>query len=342
VLTLGEVAARLDLQLVGDPATPIAGLASLASATAQDLTFITSRKRLGELRSTAAAAVIVQPEWQRDCPVACLLAADPYLAYARASRLFDRRVAPDYRVHPTAIIAPDVQLGAPVAIGPGVVIETGVAIADDVVVDAGVFIGANSRIGARTHLYPNVVLYHGVRIGDDCRIHAGAVIGADGFGYAPGPDGWEKIAQLGGVQLGHRVEVGACSTIDRGALDDTVIDDGVIIDNQVQIAHNCRVGKNTAIAGCVGIAGSTTIGENCTLAGAVGVSGHLDICDNVHLTGQARVTRSIHAPGTYSSGTKLAPTRVWALNAVRFTRLDTLERRLAAMENAVSATTDKE
>ncbi|TCO75915.1 UDP-3-O-(3-hydroxymyristoyl)glucosamine N-acyltransferase [Chromatocurvus halotolerans] len=342
MLTLGEVAARLDLELVGDPAAPIAGLASLASATDQDLTFITSRQRLAALGSTAAAAVILKPEWRRDCPVACLLTADPYLAYARASRLFDRQLTPDYRVHPTAIIAAGVHLGASVAIGPGVVIESGVVIADEVVIDAGVFIGANTRIGTRTHLYPNVVLYHGVRIGDDCRIHAGAVIGADGFGYAPGPGGWEKIAQLGGVQLGHRVEVGACSTIDRGALDDTVIDDGVIIDNQVQIAHNCRVGKNTAIAGCVGIAGSTTIGENCTLAGAVGVSGHLDICDNVHLTGQARVTRSIHAPGTYSSGTTLAPTREWARNAVRFTQLDTLERRLAALENAVSATTDKE
>lgn len=342
MLTLGEVAARLDLELVGDPAAPIAGLASLASATDQDLTFITSRKRLGALGSTAAAAVILKPEWQRDCPVACLLAADPYLAYARASRLFDRQVTPDYRVHPSAIIATGVHLGASVVIGPGVVIEDGVVIADEVVIDAGVFIGANSRIGARTHLYPHVVLYHGVSIGDDCRIHAGTVIGADGFGYAPGPDGWERIAQLGGVQLGHRVEVGACSTIDRGALDDTVIDDGVIIDNQVQIAHNCRVGKNTAIAGCVGIAGSTTIGENCTLAGAVGVSGHLDICDNVHLTGQARVTRSIDSPGTYSSGTTLAPTREWARNAVRFTQLDTLERRLAALENAVSATTDKE
>ncbi|MEQ8516644.1 MAG: UDP-3-O-(3-hydroxymyristoyl)glucosamine N-acyltransferase, partial [Chromatocurvus sp.] len=306
MLTLGEVAARLGFELIGDAATPVTGLAPLASATARDLAFITSRQRLPELRATSAAAVILKPEWQSACPVACLVAADPYLGYARASQLFDDRVAPAGALHATAVIAADVILGERVSIGPGVVIEAGVSIGDDAVVQAGVFIGANTHVGARTRLYPNVVLYHGVRVGDDCHIHAGSVIGADGFGYARGPEGWEKIAQLGGVRLGDRVEVGACSTIDRGALDDTVIDDGVIIDNQVQIAHNCRVGKNTAIAGCVGIAGSTTIGENCTLAGAVGVSGHLDICDNVHLTGQARVTRDILTPGTYSSGTTLA------------------------------------
>lgn len=342
MLTLGEVAARLGLELVGDPDTSVEGLASLASASSQDLTFITSRKRLPALKSTSAVAVILKPEWRLDCPVACLIAEDPYLAYARASRLFDRRATPERRVHPTAHIATGVMLGKSVSIGPGVVIEAGVCIADEVVVEAGVFIGEGTRIGARSHLYPHVVMYHGVRVGEDCRIHAGAVIGADGFGYALGPDGWEKIAQLGGVWLGDRVEVGACSTIDRGALDDTVIGDGVIIDNQVQIAHNCRVGKNTAIAGCVGIAGSTTIGENCTLAGAVGVSGHLEICDNVHLTGQARVTRSITVPGSYSSGTTLAPTREWARNALRFAQLDTLEGRLSTLEKIVSATTDKE
>lgn len=342
MLTLGEVASRLDLELVGDSATPIAGLASLASATARDLSFITSRRWLPALRVTTAAAVILRPEWEAECPVGSLLASDPYLAYARASRLFDRQKPPKPGVHPAAQVAADAHIGSGVSIGPGVVIASGAVIGDGAVIDAGVYIGANTSIGAGTRLYPNVVVYHGVQMGDHCRIHAGSVIGADGFGYAAGPDGWEKIMQLGGVRLGHRVEVGACSTIDRGALDDTVIDDGVIIDNQVQIAHNCRVGRNTAIAGCVGIAGSTTIGENCTLAGAVGVSGHLDICDNVHLGGQARVTRSISVPGTYASGTLLAPSREWARNAVRFTQLDALEKRLAALENAVSATTDKE
>lgn len=342
MLTLGEVAAGLGLELAGNPATPVAGLAPLTSATSRDLAFMTSRQRLPELKATSAAAVILKPEWQAHCPVACLLAADPYLGYARASQMFEIRALPASGVHATAELSADAILGERVSIGPRVVIEGGVVIGDDSVIRAGVFIGANSRIGARTHLHANVVLYHGVRIGEDCHIHAGAVIGADGFGYARGPGGWEKIAQLGGVWLGDRVEVGACSTIDRGSLEDTVIDDGVIIDNQVQIAHNCRVGKNTAIAGCVGIAGSTTIGENCTLAGAVGVSGHLEICDNVHLTGQARVTRDILTPGSYSSGTTLAPTREWARNAVRFAGLDAIERRLAVLEKTVSATTDKE
>ncbi|MFN2287806.1 MAG: UDP-3-O-(3-hydroxymyristoyl)glucosamine N-acyltransferase [Chromatocurvus sp.] len=342
MLTLGEVAARLGYKLVGDPSASIDALAPLASATHRDLAFVSARKRLPELATTCAAAVILKPEWQPYSPTACLLTSDPYLGYARASRLFDSAPPPHNTIHDTAEIAADVVLGDRVSVGPGVVIEAGVSIGDDAVVQAGVVIGANSRIGMRTRLYPNVVVYHGVEIGDDCRIHAGSVIGADGFGYAPGPDGWEKIAQLGGVIIGNRVEVGACTSIDRGALDNTVIGDGVIIDNQVQIAHNCRVGKNTAIAGCVGIAGSTTIGEHCTLAGAVGVSGHLDICDNVHLAGQARVTRSILKAGTYSSGTLLAPTREWARNALRFAELDSLESRLATLEKAVSASTDKE
>lgn len=342
MLTLGEVAARLGYELIGDPATYIVALAPLASATNHDLTFVTASKRLPELAATSAAAVILKPEWQSHCPTACLLSSDPYRGYARASHLFDRAPPPLDAIHDSAEIAADVVLGDRVSVGPGAVIEAGVSIGDDAVVQAGVVIGANSCIGMRTRLYPNVVVYHDVKIGDDCRIHAGSVIGADGFGYASGPDGWEKIAQLGGVTIGNRVEVGACSTIDRGALDDTVIGDGVIIDNQVQIAHNCRVGKNTAIAGCVGIAGSTTIGERCTLAGAVGVTGHLEIGDNVHLTGQARVTRSILKPGTYSSGTTLAPTREWARNALRFAQLDALESRLASLEKTVSATTDKE
>ena len=342
MLTLGEVAAHLGCELVGDPATSIAALAPLASATYRDLAFVSARKRLPELAATSAAAVILKPEWQSRCPTACLLTSDPYLDYARVSHLFDSAPPPRVAIHDTAEIADDVLLGDRVSVGPGAVIEAGVSIGDDAIIQAGVVIGANSHIGARSRLYPNVVVYHAVEIGDDCRIHAGSVIGADGFGYAPGADDWEKIAQLGGVTIGNRVEVGACSTIDRGALDDTVIGDGVIIDNQVQIAHNCRVGKNTAIAGCVGIAGSTTVGEHCTLAGAVGVSGHVEICDNVHLAGQARVTRSILKAGAYSSGTTLAPTREWARNALRFAELDSLESRLATLEKTVSADTDKE
>jgi UDP-3-O-[3-hydroxymyristoyl] glucosamine N-acyltransferase len=167
-------------------------------------------------------------------------------------------------------------------------------------------------------------------------VHAGTVVGADGFGFARRRDGWERISQLGGVRIGDRVDIGAGVTIDRGALDDTVIGDDVIIDDQVHIAHNCRIGDRTALAGCVGIAGSVSIGADCTLAGQVGVSGHLQICDNVHFAGQARVTRSIDEPGSYSSGTPLEAKRAWGRNAVRFTQLDTLHRRVAALEAKLS------
>jgi UDP-3-O-[3-hydroxymyristoyl] glucosamine N-acyltransferase len=163
-------------------------------------------------------------------------------------------------------------------------------------------------------------------------IHAQAVLGSDGFGFAPGPDGWEKIHQLGGVRVGDRVEIGAGTTVDRGTLDHTVIEDGVIIDNLVQIAHNCRIGQNTAIAGCTGLAGSTIIGANCTLAGGVGVVGHVEICDDVHVTGMTMVTRSITEPGSYSSGTPMSGTRQWKRNAVRFSQLDSIQQRLAALE----------
>jgi UDP-3-O-[3-hydroxymyristoyl] glucosamine N-acyltransferase len=163
-------------------------------------------------------------------------------------------------------------------------------------------------------------------------VHAQAVLGADGFGYAPGPEGWEKIAQLGGVRIGDKVEIGACTTVDRGTLGHTVIADGAILDNLVQVAHNCVIGKNTAIAGCTGLAGSTIIGADCTLAGGVGVVGHVEICDNVHVTGMTMVTRSITEPGSYSSGTTMTGTRDWKRNAVRFSQLESIQKRLSALE----------
>jgi UDP-3-O-[3-hydroxymyristoyl] glucosamine N-acyltransferase len=195
-----------------------------------------------------------------------------------------------------------------------------------------VFLGRDSRIGEGCLIHPQVVIYHDVHIGCDCTIHSQSVIGADGFGFAPAGDGWEKIVQSGGVRIGDRVEIGACTSVDRGTLEHTVIEDGVIIDNQVQIAHNCRIGKNTAIAGCTGLAGSTIIGANCTLAGGVGVVGHVEICDNVHVTGMTMVTRSITRPGSYSSGTPMAATGEWKRSAVRFSQLDSLQRRLSKLE----------
>lgn len=330
--TLGELADRLGLTYSGNADRRITGLATLAEAGPQQLAFLANRKYLPQLTGTGAAAVILPPDLADQCPVDCLLSEAPYVAFARLTHLFDRSPVPPPGVHPSAVVSPDAEVHPEASIGPGAVIEAGAALARGVVIGAGVYIGHDSRLGAGTRVYPNAVIYHDVQIGEGCVIHSQAVIGADGFGFAPGEEGWEKICQLGGVRIGDRVEIGACTTVDRGALDHTVIEDGAIIDNLVQVAHNCRIGKNTAIAGCTGLAGSTIIGANCTLAGGVGVVGHVEICDNVHVTGMTMVTRSITEPGSYSSGTPMAPTRDWKRSAVRFSQLDSMQQRLAALE----------
>jgi len=340
MITLGELAGRLGLTFSGDADRTLSGIAPLGSAGDDQVAFISDKKYLPQLSETRAGAVILKPEWQEQCPVDCLVSERPYVSFAKTTQVFDNRPAVSAGVHASAQVSEDASLGTGVSIGPFACVEAGAVLGDGVVIGAGAYVGHDVMIGDRSRIYPHAVIYHSVKMGSDCSVHSHSVIGADGFGFAPGPEGWEKICQLGSVLIGDRVDIGASSTIDRGALDDTVIADGVIIDDQVHIAHNCRIGKNTAIAGCTGIAGSTTIGENCTLAGAVGVSGHLEICDNVHLTGQARVTRSISEPGSYASGTPLGETREWGRNAVRFTQLDKLHQRIAALEKALKNNND--
>jgi UDP-3-O-[3-hydroxymyristoyl] glucosamine N-acyltransferase len=342
VITLGEVAAALGLALRGSGSIALHGLATLADAGPRELSVCASRRHLRALAATKAAAVIVHPRDSDHCPAACLLSDDPRVSLARVTRLFDSRPPPARGIHATAVVAADAELGEDVAIGPNAVVASAARLGDGVVIGAGASIGEGASLGAGTCVHANAVILDGVRIGARCTVHPCAVIGADGFGFARGGAGWEKIHQLGGVIIGDGVELGAGSTIDRGTLGDTVIEDGVIIDDQVHIAHNCRIGARTAIAACSGVAGSTTIGRDCTLAGAVGVSGHLQLCDGVHLAGQARVTRSVTRPGSYASGTALAPTRRWARNAVRFNELDGLQRRVDALERAVRAGDDRE
>lgn len=310
------------------------GLAPLERAGPTDLTFLADTKYLPQLTHTRAGAVILSPEFAARCPVDSLHCADPYLAYARASKLFCRAPRPSPGVHDSAVVSADAQVHESAAVGPRAVVEAGAVVAEDVIVGAGVYIGHDSRLGQGSRVYPNAVIYHDVWLGRRCVIHSHAVLGADGFGFAAGTGGWEKIYQLGGVRIGDDVEIGAGSTVDRGALDHTVIEDGVIVDNLVQIGHNCRIGRNTAIAGCSGLAGSTTIGAGCTLAGGVGVVGHLKICDNVHVTGMTMVTQSITEPGSYSSGTPMAVTAQWKRSAVRFSQLESIAQRLAALERS--------
>jgi len=332
VYTLGELADRLDLAFSGDAHRTIVGLAPLERAGPTDLTFLAHHRYLPQLTLTRAGAVILAPEFAARCPVDSLHSANPHLAYARASKLFSRTPLPPPGVHDSAVVSADAQVHGSAAVGPRAVVEAGAVVGQDAIVGAGAYIGHDSRVGQGSRVYPNAVIYHDVWLGRRCVVHSHAVLGADGFGFAAAGDGWEKIHQLGGVRIGDDVEVGAGSTVDRGALDHTVIDDGVIIDNLVHIGHNCRIGRNTAIAGCCGLAGSTTIGANCTLAGGVGVVGHVEICDGVHVSGMTMVTRSITEPGAYSSGTRMATTARWKRNAVRFSQLDSMARRLAALE----------
>jgi UDP-3-O-[3-hydroxymyristoyl] glucosamine N-acyltransferase len=332
MFTLEQLATELGVEFSGDGQRKLKAMATLSGAGPSDLTFLANSKYLSQLGNTHAGAVILHPDHVNACPADCLVSEQPYLVYARASQLFAASRPGAAGIHPSAVVADGAEVDAAATIEANAVVEEGARIAAGAIIGAGSYVGCDSTVGARTRVHPNVVLYHGVTVGDDCVIHSQAVIGADGFGFAPGPEGWEKIEQLGGVQIGNRVEIGASTTVDRGALDDTIIEDGVILDNLVQVAHNCRIGKNTAIAGCTGLAGSTIIGANCTLAGGVGVLGHLEICDNAHVTAMSMVTKSITVPGSYSSGTPMSPTREWKRAAVRFSQLESITQRLARLE----------
>tara|TARA_R110001592_G_scaffold363323_1_gene683990 strand:+ start:88196 stop:89221 length:1026 start_codon:yes stop_codon:yes gene_type:complete len=333
MFSLAELADRYGLEFTGEDGISVSGIATLAEAGPEDIAFLANKKYLPQLASTRAAAVILSPDLVPRCPVACLVTDTPYVAFARISHLFDKSPQSGPGVHPTAVVSSEARVHPSASIGPHVVVESGAVVAAGVVLGAGVYVGHDSRLGAGSRVLPHAVIYHDVHLGEHCLIHAQAVLGADGFGFAAGPDGWEKVCQLGGVRLGDRVEVGAGTTVDRGTLGHTLIEDGVIIDNQVQVGHNCRIGKNTAIAGCTGLAGSTIIGSNCTLAGGVGVVGHVEICDNVHVTGMTMVTKSITRPGSFSSGTPMSSTRDWKRNAVRFSQLESIHKRLAVLEN---------
>lgn len=337
--SLGDIAGSLGLEIRGDASLSLGGIAPLSEAGAQHLSFVAHAKYLPELEACKAGALILRSEWAEHWEGACLFADDPYLTYAYASRLFDSRPAPVTGVHPSAQVDPGATLAAGVSVGPNAVIAAGVSIGDDAVIGAGVYVGEGCIIGAGTILYPGVVLYHDVHIGELCTIHANAVIGADGLGFAPLEGRWEKILQLGGVRIGDRCEIGATSTVDRGALHDTVIGSDVIIDDQVHIGHGVQVGDGCAMAMGVGIGGSTRIGKRCQLAGQAGFADHIEIADDVHIAGQGRVNGSISEPGHYASGTPMQSFSDWSRSAVRFTQLDRLARRMRELEKAVAAVT---
>ncbi|MCC2618174.1 UDP-3-O-(3-hydroxymyristoyl)glucosamine N-acyltransferase [Aestuariibacter halophilus] len=330
-----QIGATLHLSDGDSPETPVHGLATLSGAGNGQISFLSNSKYRSQLQDTSAQAVILHPDDLPHCPCSALVTENPYVGFAKAAQCLDNTPDAAYGIAPTAVIADDVTLGSNVAIGDNAVIASGVVLGDNVQVGAGCVIGQGSHIGARTKLWANVTVYHRVRIGDDCLVQSGTVIGADGFGYANDNGQWLKIPQLGTVIIGNRVEIGASTTIDRGALDDTVIHDGVIIDNQVQIAHNVVIKENTAMAGCSVIAGSTTIGRNCTIGGLSGINGHITIGDNVHFTGMSMVTKDIDQPGVYSSGVPAETNREWRKNMVALRRLPETARRVKELEKHV-------
>ena len=326
--TLGELAVRFGCVLKGDPDIRVSRVGTLEHADGAAVTFLANPRYRRFLANTHAGAVVIEPKFADECPVPALLAANPYATYARiATHLHPARSLPAGR-HPSAVIDPAAVIDASAAIGPNAVIEAGVRIAARAVIGPGSVVMTNAVVGADTRLVANVTLCEGVALGERCILHPGVVVGADGFGFAPEPEGWVKIPQVGAVRIGNDVEIGAKTTIDRGAIEDTVIGDGVKLDNQVHIAHNVQLGAHTVMAGQSGVAGSTVIGQRCMIGGQVGIGGQLTICDNVLVTGQSFVSTSIRKPGTYSSGLTVDEGARFRKNAARFHKLDDFVRRM--------------
>jgi UDP-3-O-[3-hydroxymyristoyl] glucosamine N-acyltransferase len=319
VFTLAELARLTATELVGDGSFEVTALASLARAMPNSLSFLSNDARRAELKNSRAGAVVVSRAVAEEISRG-LISADPYRTYAELSVLFDERGLPFAQgVHPTAVI------------------DENAVIADDVSIGSNAVIGRDVVIGAGSVIGPNVTIYPNTQIGLDCIVGAATVIGYDGFGFAKSPDGWIKIRQLGGVVIGDDVEIGAGCTIDRGALDDTLIEDGVKLDNQVHIAHGCRIGMRTAMAGYVALAGGTVIGCDVTVGGMTGFTGHLSVCDKVHIGANALVTQSITVPGAYLGGAGgVMKADDWRKSAVRFRQLDAMARRIQVLEKQLN------
>ena len=331
---LPELAERFGLELQGEPTSEINGVATLERATAGQISFLSNSSYRKYLALTRAGAVIVRRDDSANCPVPCLIAADPYVAFAKIAALFETAQAHVAGIHASAVIAPSARVAATACIGPHTSIGDRSVISDGAVIGAGCVIGDDCEVGAGSELLARVTLVTRVRLGSRVRIHPGAVIGAEGFGLAMDEGRWIKVPQLGGVTIGDDCEIGANTTIDRGAIDDTVLEEDVRLDNQIQVGHNVRIGAHTAMAGCVAIAGSTRIGRYCLIGGGVGMVGHIEICDRVLVTARSLVTHSITEPGEYSSGTPIQPSRDWRRNAARFKHLDELARKISALYQA--------
>jgi UDP-3-O-[3-hydroxymyristoyl] glucosamine N-acyltransferase len=324
---LGELAVRFGCRLRGDPDIGVDSVATLEGAQAGAVAFLANARYRRFLKTTRASAVILEARFAEECPAAALLADNPYALYARIANLLHPAVTASPGVHPSAVIGAGCTIAASASIGPLVVLESGVRVGERATIGPGCVLQAGSELGDDSRLVARVTVCRGVRIGRRVLMHPGVVIGADGFGFASDAGSWVKVPQIGGVSIGDDVEIGANTTIDRGAIEDTVIEEGVKLDNQIQIGHNVRIGAHTAIAGCVGISGSTTIGKRCLIGGQAGIAGHLTIADGVVVAGLTLVSRSLTRPGMYSSALPAQEVRRFRRNAARFRHLDEWYRR---------------
>ncbi len=336
MMTLAQLADALDARLQGNGDTLIEGVATLEQAESRHIAFLANSKYRHQLTNSQAGAVILSEQDGEGFDGNALVMANPYLGFARVAQLLDTTPAAASGIHPSAVIHDSAQLGRDVSIGANAVIEAGAVLGDGVQIGAGCVAGVGARVGRGTRLWANVTLYHGVCLGEACIIHAGAVIGSDGFGYANDRGQWVKIPQTGSVVIGDRVEIGANTCIDRGALDDTVIEEGVILDNLVQIAHNDVIGAHTAIAGATVVAGSTKIGKYCIIGGNSAIAGHLEITDGTHIFGMTGVSGNIKEKGLYASVPPIQEAKAWRKNSVRIRQLDELSRRIRTLEKQLA------
>lgn len=321
VVTLGELAVRLGCELHGDPLCEVDSVAVLADAHPRAVTFLAEARHRPALKQTRAAAVVLEARFAADCPVASLISPQPRATYARIATLLYPMPPVAAGIHASAVVAADAQVDASACVGPLSVIGARTRIGAGAMIGPHCVLGADVDVAAGVRLVARVTLCDGVAVGAGCILHPGCVVGSDGFGFAPERGAWLKVPQVGSVRIGAQVEIGANTTIDRGAIGDTVIGDGVKLDNLIQIGHNVRLGAHTAIAGCTGISGSTVIGARCQIGGACAIGGHLSITDDVIITGFSMISHSIPKPGVYSSGIPFEDARTWRRMVARFKRL---------------------
>jgi UDP-3-O-[3-hydroxymyristoyl] glucosamine N-acyltransferase len=331
-ISLGELAATFDCELRGDAELEVSGVGSLSSASATSVSFLTGQAFKQQLADTKAAAVILRAGDADDCPTACLIHDNPYACYARVAALLHPAPAIEAGVHDMAFVAATAKVSSSAQIAAQATVCDGAVVGANCYVGPGCVVGEGCEIGSGSRLLANVTLMRNVTLGARVLIHPGTVIGCDGFGNAMTPEGWVKVPQLGGVRIGDDVEIGANCTIDLGAVGDTVIDNGVRLDNLVHVAHNVKIGEHTAVAGQCGFAGSAVIGKRCMFGGQAGVVGHISICDDVIVWGQGMVTKNITEPGTYGSGFPAEPVSRWNRTVARIRRMDKLIERVKKLE----------